>query len=346
MSSSGGIDDAVAKSPLPRRSIGGAAVSALGLGCWAIGGAFFRGKEPLGYGASDDAESIRAIRRALDLGVRLFDTSDFYGCGHSERVLAAALPRRRDGIVVVTKFGYRCDAGSRQVLGHLDLPRELPAALEGSLARLACDRIDVWLLHLRDHPLERVDDLVAALELEVQRGRIGGYGWSTDDPARAAAIARGPHCVAIEQAVNVLQGDRELIRLTAGRGMASLARSPLAMGALTDRRAKPGADDIRSAFDPDAPEQRSIEGRLAAVRAILTRDGRTLAQGALAAVLARGPHVIPIPGFRSVAQVEENVATLALPPLSDATLAELDAVVADLALPPDPLAMRRPPRSG
>jgi aryl-alcohol dehydrogenase-like predicted oxidoreductase len=328
---------------LPTRRLGanGKVVSALGLGCWAIGGPFYRGAEPLGYGAVDDHESLRAMRRALDLGVTLFDTSDFYGCGHSERLLARALPARRDGLTIVTKFGYRCDETTRQVTGHLDLPGELHIALAGSLARLATERLDLWLLHLRDFPLDRVDDLIAALETECDRGRIGAYGWSTDDPARAAAIARGAHCLAIEHALNVLQGERSLVAFTRAHGLASLARSPLAMGRLADSARTIGDDDIRSRFAAHDPREEAIRRALDAARAVLTKDGRSLAQGALAAVLACGDHVIPIPGFRTVAQVEENVATLTKPALSAADLATLDAVTANLDLPPDPLASRR-----
>lgn len=333
--------------PLPARPFGtsGRRVSALGLGCWAIGGPFFRGDEPLGYGTTDDAESLRALRKALDLGVTLFDTSDFYGCGHSERLLSRALPALRDGLTIVTKFGYRCDESRRLVLGHRDLPKELPDAIDGSLSRLGATRIDVYLLHLRDYPLERVDDLIEALEHEVHRGRIGGYGWSTDDPERARAIARGPHCVAIEMAQNVIQGNRDLVSFTQERGLAALARSPLAMGILARSAAAILAnphrsDDIRSRFDRDDPRMRALDAKLDAIRAILTRDGRSLAQGALAALLARGPHVLPIPGFRTAQQVEENVRTLELPPLRSEDSAALEALVADLDLPPDPLTLR------
>ncbi len=313
--------------------------SAIGLGCWAIGGPFFRGTEPLGWGEVDDDESVRAIHRALELGVTFFDTSDFYGCGRSERVLASALRDRHD-VVITTKFGYRCDEATRQVLGHRDLPRELSTALDASLARLQRDHVDLYLLHLRDFPLERVDDLVAALETEVAKGRIRGYGWSTDDPLRARAIARGEHCVAIEQALNVFQGDRDLLRFTQERGLLSIARSPLAMGLLAGRTTRAGADDIRSRIADSNPSWRAIHDRLETLRTVLTRDGRTLAQGALLALLSRGENVIPIPGFRSVAQVEENAVVLRMPAMDPKDVARIDELVASLTLPPDPLTLR------
>lgn len=327
---------------LPTRSVAGLkrSVSALGLGCWAIGGPAYRGDEPLGYGECDDAESRRALARALDLGLTLFDTSNLYGCGHSERLLGEFVPSRRDSLTIVDKFGYRVEESSRQVIGRIDLPRELGAALDESLERLRVDHIDLYLLHLRDHPIAGLDDLIEALEREVDRGRIGGYGWSTDDLDRARAIADGPHCVAIEFAMNVLQGNRSLLAFTRERGLTALLRSPLAMGKLTTTRRSPTRDDIRSRFDDRDPRIRAIDQRMFAIRAILERDGRTPAQGALAALLARADHAIPIPGFRTVSQVEENIATLSRPPMSAADLAALDALVADLELPPDPLSLR------
>ena len=95
----------------------GVQVSAMGLGCWAIGGVFWRGETPVGWGEVDDDESVRAIHRALDLGVTFFDTADVYGAGHSERILARALAGRRDQVVIATKFGNKFDEATRQVTG-------------------------------------------------------------------------------------------------------------------------------------------------------------------------------------------------------------------------------------
>src|SRR5512142_2085712 len=97
------------------RSLGksGISVSALGLGCWAIGGPFWKGDTPVGWGQVDDHESIRAIQRALELGVTLFDTADVYGCGHSEQVLGQALAGQRDQVFIATKFGQTFDESTR-----------------------------------------------------------------------------------------------------------------------------------------------------------------------------------------------------------------------------------------
>src|SRR5919198_114299 len=114
-----------------RRRLGeasGIEVSALGTGCWAIGGPWqFEGR-PAGWGAVDDDESIHAIHRALDLGITLFDTADAYGCGHSERVLGRALTGRRDEVVIATKFGNLGDEATRQHLGSDSSPDHVARA--------------------------------------------------------------------------------------------------------------------------------------------------------------------------------------------------------------------------
>src|SRR5512136_2224658 len=96
----------------------GITVSAMGLGCWAIGGPFWKNDQPVGWGQVNDDESDRAIHRALDLGVTFFDTADVYGCGHSERVLGKALAGKRDGVVIATKFGQVFIEETRQAIGY------------------------------------------------------------------------------------------------------------------------------------------------------------------------------------------------------------------------------------
>lgn len=172
-------------------------MGALGVGTWQIGGPLLAGETRLGWGEVDDAESVRALRRAADLGVTLFDTADSYGAGHAERVLGRALGERRDELVWVTKWGNTFDERTRQ-RGEPDAtPEHARRAFEASLRRLATDHLDVWLLHLAGAPVALVDDLVAVCEELVDVGRLRTYGWSTDDPARAAAMSRGPHASVI-----------------------------------------------------------------------------------------------------------------------------------------------------
>ena len=141
----------------------GIQVSALGLGCWAIGGPWEFNGQPAGWGEVDDDESIRAIRRALELGVTLFDTADVYGCGHSERVLGKALGDRRDEVVVSTKVGNVFDEQTRTGGGKDVSPGYLRRACDASLRRLGTDRIDLYLIHDGIDSPDDVPGVVATL---------------------------------------------------------------------------------------------------------------------------------------------------------------------------------------
>jgi len=182
----------------------GIKVSDIGFGCWAIGGPFTLGGRPDGWGEVDDAESTAAVSRALELGITFFDTADVYGAGHSETVLGRALAGRREDAVIATKFGYTFDAASRTVTGEDASPNYIRRACRASLRRLGADWIDLYQLHLGDLPAARADEAAATLEELADQGLIRAYGWSTDDPARAALFARGPHCAAVQHELNVL----------------------------------------------------------------------------------------------------------------------------------------------
>ena len=152
--------------PLGRSNI---AVSAMGLGCWAIGGPFWRGKDAVGWGDVDDNESIRAIHAAIDHGITFFDTSNVYGTGHSERVLGQALGSRRSQVVIATKFGNVFDESTRQIIGADATPEGIRRACDASLQRMQTDTIDLYQLHLGDYdPVKAVEvrqtleDLVTA----------------------------------------------------------------------------------------------------------------------------------------------------------------------------------------
>ncbi|WP_328631227.1 aldo/keto reductase [Streptomyces sp. NBC_00356] len=320
----------------------GIEVSALGFGCWAIGGPWQGlGGEPLGWGEVDDEESVRAVRRALDLGVTFFDTADAYGTGHSERVLGRALGRRRADVVVATKWGNLFDEESRVRTGGDDSPAYVRRALTASLARLGTDYVDLYQLHLSDADPERAALLRDACEDLVGEGLIRAYAWSTDDPERAAVFAAGPHCAAVQHRCNVLQDAPEMLALCEEFDLASINRSPLAMGLLTGKFA-PGmtlaTTDIRSAppawlpgFAVGGGVDPEWLARVEAVRSVLTSRGRTLAQGALAWLWARSSRTVPIPGFRTVAQAEENAGALEFGPLSAGELAEIDRAMVSVS---------------
>src|ERR671910_899402 len=154
----------------------GVRTSALGLGCWAIGGPWAFDRKPAGWGEVDDDESVRAIRRALDLGVTLFDTADVYGCGHSERVLGRALAGRRDEAVIVTKVGNLFDEARRTGGGSDVSPAYLRRACDASLRRLGTDRIDVYLIHDGLSGPEDVPAVIDVLEELVAAGKLRWYG--------------------------------------------------------------------------------------------------------------------------------------------------------------------------
>ncbi len=314
----------------------GIEVSPLGFGCWAIGGEWSDpGGQPLGWGKVDDDESVRAIHRALDLGVTFFDTADVYGTGHSERVLGRALGKRRADVVVATKWGNLFDEDTRTLNGQDASPDHAREALTASLARLGTDYVDLYQLHLSDaHPDQgaRLRDLC---EEFVSEGLIRAYAWSTDDPARAAVFAQGPHCAAVQHALNVMQDAPEMLALCEESGLASINRSPLAMGLLAGKRQGPqDTGDIRSrppAWLPGFGDGSEADPqwllRIDALKDILTSDGRTLAQGALAWIWARSPRTVPIPGFRSVAQAEQNAGAMEKGPLTAEQLTEIDQIL-------------------
>ena len=298
-----------------------------GLGCWAIGGPFYESDgRALGWGEVDDDESIAAIGRALELGVRIFDTADVYGAGHSERVLGRALGHRREDVLVVSKFGNVFDERTKRVSGQSCAPDHIRRACEASLRRLGTDRLDVLLLHVWDIEDEQVDPVIETLEELVVAGRIRSYGWSTDQPHRVRRIAQAPNCSSVEIALNVLRDSPEIVPMLGELGLPAFIRSPLAMGLLAGRITRDtriAPDDIRgigaewmTSFKDGRPTDESMD-KVDAVRSILGEDGRSMVEGALGWLWARSPWVIPIPGFRTVAQVEQNAAARALGPLSD-----------------------------
>lgn len=313
----------------------GITVSALGMGCWAIGGEMWLDGKVDGWHGVDDAESLRAIRRALDLGITFFDTSDVYGTGHSERLLAQGLQGHRHEVVIATKFGFTFDEATRQIIGTNLRPAYIRQACEGSLRRLQTDYIDLYQLHCGASAAQVVD-VIATLEELCAEGKIRSYGWSTGDPVAAARFAAGHHCTAIQHGLNVFDANQALLDLCAAHNLASINNAPLASGLLSGKYTAASilpADDFRSAghpwaifFDQGRPNPEFL-AKLAAIRELLTSGGRTLAQGALAWIWAKGPHTIPIPGFKTVKQVEENCGALSFGPLTPPQMAAIETLL-------------------
>ncbi len=306
-------------------------VSALGMGCWAIGGPAWRGERPVGWGEIDDAESIRAIHRALELGVTFFDTADVYGCGHSERVLGRALAGVRDQVVIATKFGNVFDEQTRQISGSDAGPDHIRRACDASLRRLNTDHIDLYQFHIGDYDPEQAGAVRDVLEELTAAGKIRSYGWSTDDPDRARIFAEGPNCTAIQQRLNLFEGNQETLALCEERNLASVNRGPLAMGLLTGKFTADStlpAADVRHDWNLKEGKMAERLADLETLRASLTADGRSLPQAALGWIWARSPQTIPIPGFKTVKQVEENVAAARFGPLADDQMQQVVAAIA------------------
>lgn len=304
----------------PTRRLGrsGIKVSALGVGCWAMGGRDWGG-------GADDAESIRALHAALDMGINLFDTAEGYGAdGRSEQVLGAALQGRRDQAVIATKFW-----GST--------PDYVRTACEASLQRLGTDYIDLYQFHINDFGPEGAEEIREALEELVGAGKIRWYGWSTDFPDRARIFAEGPHCAAVQCNHNLLDDVPELHAVCEEHDLAALNRGPLAMGLLTGKYQLDGdplpEDDIRRVtpewmtFFKDGRPNPELLDKLHAVIEILRSDGRTPGQGALCWLLARSERNLPIPGFRSQTQLEENCRALEFGALTPEQMTEIEALL-------------------
>jgi aryl-alcohol dehydrogenase-like predicted oxidoreductase len=309
----------------------------MGMGCWAIGGPFWEGQTPLGWGVVDDAESRRAIDCAFDLGITFFDTANVYGAGHSERIVGQALAGRRDKMVIATKFNAVFDEARRMVTGSDATPAGIRRACEDSLGRLGTDYIDLYQFHDGGFPVGQAQPVRDTLEALVAQGKIRAYGWSTDSPERAEFFAQGKQCTAIQLQLNVFESNPEMLAVCEQYDLAAINRGPLAMGLLTGKytaASKPSVDDVRGVNSPEwmkyfkngQPNPEFLQQRQA-VAELLTSGGRTLAQGALAWLWGRSPKTLPIPGFRTVAQVEENCRALSFGPLDPAQMHQIESIL-------------------
>lgn len=317
----------------------GIEVSAIGLGCLAIGGPWARTHRAgavFHHGKVDDKETLRAIHRALDLGINFFDTAANYGAGRSERILGQAVANRRNQAVIATKFGYMVDEennttdfyeggqNSDQISGNIYKD------CEASLRRLGTDYIDLYLFHVGSYSPAKAAKVRDTLEALVAEGKIRFYGWSTDNPEGARVFAKGKHCVAIEHQFNLVEDAPKMLTVCDEFDLASINHSPLAAGLLTgkyDLDTKFPKNDRRSTDYYQEYWVKPILGNLDSIRDILSSSGRSLAQGALGWIWARGDRTIPIPGFKTVEQVEENAAAIDFGPLSAEQMQQIDELL-------------------
>ncbi|NLS12147.1 aldo/keto reductase [Vibrio sp. SM6] len=321
---------------MQNRKIGDFDVRPLGLGCWAIGGEFWEGNKPLGWGKVDDNASIQAIQFALDNGINFIDTANIYGAGHSEKVIAKAIQGRRDKVILSSKFGFDADEQTKQVLGAFSKPDEIVAMCDASLRRLNTDYLDIYYFHIGDYDKQEVMVVADTLDDLVRQGKIRSYGWSTDDVDNAQALIKRDHYVSVQFESNVLSPNTAMTKMCEQQGIAGVNRGPLAMGLLSGKYRdgnELSESDIRKVspdwmlYFKDGKPSKELIYRLDSIRDILTADDRSLTQGALAWLWANGQRNIPIPGFRTVEQLSQNIAALDKAPMTPDQMAEIQALL-------------------
>jgi aryl-alcohol dehydrogenase-like predicted oxidoreductase len=298
--------------------LGGLDVSRIGLGAMTMAGTYTTG------GGLDDAESIRTIHRALDLGVTHIDTAEIYGPFHSEEVVGKAIKGRRDDVVVATKFGLVSHAGDGP--GVIDSSAaNVKAAVEGSLKRLGTDHIDLYYQHRVD-PNTPIEETVGALAELVTEGKVRHIGLSEAGPAtiRRAHAVHPVAALQTEYSLWTRDVEADILPLLRELGIGFVPYSPLGHGLLTGqiRTVDDFTDDDWRKTNPRFTGE-NFQRNLAIVdevRAIGAEIDATPAQTALAWLLTRGDDIAPIPGTRRVTRVEENTAADAV----ELTTAQLD----------------------
>jgi aryl-alcohol dehydrogenase-like predicted oxidoreductase len=266
----------------------------------------------------DDVESIATIRRALDLGVTHIDTAEIYGPFHSEEIVGQAIRGRRDDVVIATKFGLIQHGEGAPRVGVLDSsPRNVRAAVEGSLTRVGTDHIDLYYQHRVD-PGTPIEDTVGALAELVTEGKIRYIGLSEAGPdtIRRAHAVHPVTAVQTEYSLWTRDVEAEILPLLRELGAGFVPYSPLGHGLLTGqiRTVDDFADDDWRKTNPRFTGE-NFRRNLAIVdevKAIGAENGATPAQTALAWLLSRGEDIAPIPGTRRVSRVEENIAADAI----------------------------------
>jgi len=263
-------------------------------------------------GGLDDAESIRAIHRALDLGVTHIDTAEIYGPFHSEEIVGQAIKDRRDQVVVATKFGLVSHSGGGPGVTDSS-PANVRAAVEGSLARLGTDHIDLYYQHRVD-PSTPIEETMGALTALVTEGKVGYIGLSEAGPdtIRRAHAVHSVAALQTEYSLWTRDPEADLLPLLRRLGIGFVPYSPLGHGFLTGQ--------LRTVDDIPDDDWRKTNPRFTGdnfqrnlrivdeVEAVAAEAGATPAQIALAWLLAQGEDIAPIPGTRRVARVEENTA--------------------------------------
>ncbi|MFC4032434.1 aldo/keto reductase [Streptomyces polygonati] len=289
----------------------GLSLSHLGLGCMGMS-AVYNNDAP-----RDDAESIRTIHRALDLGVNLLDTAESYGPYINEELVGRAVAGRRDQVVLATKFGFISHPNGDQQQTLDSSPENVRASLDGSLRRLRTDHVDLLYQHRVD-PGTPIEETVGTMSELVAAGKVRHIGLSEALPDRIRRAHAVHPITALQYEYSLWSRDpeQEILPLARELGIGFVAYAPMGRGFLTGQirsRADLDADDWRR-DNPRFSEEnfdRNI-GIVDEVRAVADEVGATPAQVAIAWVLAQGNDIVPIPGTKRVSRLEENLAAAAV----------------------------------
>lgn len=292
------------------RKLGNLEVSALGLGCMGMTGA---------YGAAPDrGEMIGLLRAAHDRGVTLFDTAEAYGPFLNEELLGEALHPIRDRVVIATKFGFDIDPETGGRLGGTNSrPAHIKAVAEAALKRLRTDRIDLFYQHRVD-PAVPIEDVAGAVRDLIAEGKVGHFGLSEASPRtiRRAYAVQPVAAVQSEYSLFWREPELELLPTLQELGIGFVPFTPLGAGFLSgkiDENTRFADGDFRNLVPRLTPEARKANLALVdALRPIAARRGATLAQVALAWLLAQKPWIVPIPGTTKLHRLEENLGAVDL----------------------------------
>jgi aryl-alcohol dehydrogenase-like predicted oxidoreductase len=326
---------------MQKRTLGpdGPEVSAIGLGCMGMS-AF--------YGDTDEPESVRTIHRALDLGCNFLDTSDMYGPHTNEVLVGGAIKDRRDEVILATKFGIKLEPGKdggppvRSIDGS---PEYLRSTCEASLGRLGVDHIDLYYQHRID-PNTPIEETMGAMAELVKEGKIRHIGLSeaSVETIRRAHAVHPVTAVQSEYSLWTRDLDEEILPTLNELGIALVAYSPLGRGFLSGRFTSPDEldeNDFRRYGPRFTGENLQQNLKLAErVKELAAEKGITPGQLALAWVLHRGEHIVPIPGTKRVSYLEENLAAADVEFSDDDVARIADAVPAAAGDRYDPQGMR------
>lgn len=296
----------------------GPKVAAVGLGCMSLSGV---------YGAADDAQSVALIQHAIDNGINHLDSSDMYGWGHNEEVLAKALKGRRDKVMLASKFGQVQREG--QANGVNGRPEYIKAACEASLKRLGVEVIDLYYQHRVD-PAVEVEDTVGAMAALVEAGKVRHLGLCEAHPDRIRRAHAVHPIAAIQTEYSILYRDEaeETRATTKALGIAFVAYSPLGRGFLTGALKDLSDIDGRRSQHPRFQAEHFAANRalVVGIEAIAAEKGCTPSQLTLAWLLAQGDDVVAIPGTRYIPRLEENAGAMGVS-LTSAEVERISAAV-------------------